>query len=67
MNEIQLRVVLGLVQEPEVNKVDLSNRKLREEVSKMVRIFKLAKVQKQESKVQFLSNLSNLEPVLSFN
>jgi hypothetical protein len=67
MNELQMSVVLGIVIEPEANKVNVADRKLRDEVSRMLRIFQLAREQRIQSQVKVASSLCRLEPVLSLN
>ncbi len=67
MNEAQLNVVLGTICEPVNNRYDLSSRKHREEIQRIVRIFTINQEQKNKHKMLSIKNLATMKVVLSNN
>ena len=51
MNEIQLMTVMGVIADPEKNVYDLSSRKNRQEIERIVRIMNISNNQKIEHRM----------------
>ena len=51
MNETQLMTIMGVIADPEKNVYDLSTRKNRQEIERIVRIMNISKAQKIENKM----------------
>ncbi len=67
MNELQLNAVLGTTTEPLRNRYDLSTRKQREEIQRIVRIFLINDEQKNKHKMLAIKNLATMRIVFSNN
>ncbi len=67
MNESQLNAVLGTIPEPLRNRYDLSSRKQREEIQRIVRIFAINEEQKNKHKMLSIKNLATMKVVFSNN
>ena len=67
MNETQLMTIMGVIADPEKNVYDLSTRKNRQEIERIVRIMNISKAQKIENKMLSIKNLATFKLVLSNN
>lgn len=67
MNETQLMTLMGIVADPEKNVYDVSSRKNREEVERIIRIFNISKEQHIEHKIFSIKKLATFKLVLSNN
>lgn len=67
MNEVQLRVTLGIIPEPEKNRVQIEDLKTKENIQRIINVIRMANDQKREFEGLLIRNVSDLEPVLSFN
>lgn len=63
MRELELNAIFSIVPDPEVNKVNVSNRKMRQEIERMVRIFEITNAQKVAHGGLAIKNLSSFELV----
>ncbi len=67
MNETQLMTVMGVIADPEKNVYDLSSRKNREEIERIVRIMNISNNQKIEHRMLSIKKLATFRLVLSNN
>lgn len=67
MNEIQLMTVMGVIADPEKNVYDLSSRKNRQEIERIVRIMNISNNQKIEHRMLSIKKLTTFKLVLSNN
>ncbi len=67
MNETKLMTIMGVVADPEQNVYDLSSRKNREEMERIVRIMNISKAQQFEHKMFSIRKMASLKLVLSNN
>lgn len=67
MNETQLMTMMGIIADPEKNVYDLSLRKNRQEIERIVRIMNISKAQKIENKMLSIKKLATFKLVLSNN
>ena len=67
MNETQLMTMMGIIADPEKNVYDLSSRKNRQEIERIVRIMNISKAQKIENKMLSIKKLAIFKLVLSNN
>ena len=67
MNETQLMTIMGVIADPEKNVYDLSTRKNRQEIERIVRIINISKAQKIENKMLSIKKLATFKLVLSNN
>ncbi len=67
MNEKQLNLVLGTIQEPIKNKYDISTRKQIAEVQRIMRIFAINEEQKNKHLMLSIKNLATMKVVFSNN
>lgn len=67
MNEIQLMTVMGVIADPEKNVYDLSSRKNRQEIERIVRIMNISNNQKIEHRMFSRKKLATFKLVLSNN
>ena len=67
MNETQLMTVMGVIADPEKNVYDLSSRKNRQEIERIVRIMNISNNQKIEHRMLSLKILATFKLVLSNN
>jgi len=67
MNERQLNTLMGVIADPANNVYDLSSRKNREEVQRIIRIFNITESQDIKHRLLSIKNLATLKLVLSNN
>lgn len=67
MREIELNTVLNIIPDPEKNVYDMSNRKSKEEIQRIIRIFNLAQSQREERILTITDNAICMNLVLSIN
>lgn len=67
MNETQLMTIMGVVADPEKNVYDLSTRKNRQEIERIVRIMNISNSQKCEHKMLAIKKLATFKLVMSNN
>ena len=67
MKEQELNTIMGVVSDPIKNVYDISSRKNREEIERIVRIFNINAKQNIQHRVFGYKNLSTLKLVLSNN
>ena len=67
MNEIQLMTVMGVIADPEKNVYDLSSRKNRQEIERIVRIMNISNNQKIEHRMLSIKKLATFKLVMSNN
>lgn len=67
MNETQLMTMMGIIADPEKNVYDLSSRKNRQEIERIVRIMNISKAQNIENKMLSIKKLATFKLVLSNN
>ena len=67
MNETQLMTLMGVVADPEKNVYDISSRKNREEIERIVRIMNISKSQHIEHRFLSIRKLATFKLVLSNN
>ena len=67
MNETQLMTLMGVVADPEKNVYDVSTRKNRQEIERIVRIMNISKAQHIEHKILSIKKLATFKLVLSNN
>ena len=67
MNETQLMTMMGVIADPEKNVYDLSTRKKREEMERIVRIMNISNNQKIEHRMLSIKKLATFKLVMSNN
>lgn len=67
MNETQLMTIMGVVADPEKNVYDLSSRKNKQEIERIVRIMNISNNQKFEHKMLSITKLASFKLVMSNN
>lgn len=67
MNETQLMTMMGVIADPEKNVYDLSTRKNREEMERIVRIMNISNNQKIEHRMLSIKKLATFKLVMSNN
>ncbi len=67
MNERQLNTLMGVIADPANNVYDLSSRKNREEIQRIIRIFNITESQDIKHRLLSIKNLATLKLVLSNN
>lgn len=67
MNETQLMTMMGVIADPEKNVYDLSNRKNRQEMERIVRIMNISNSQKFEHRMLSIKKLATFKLVMSNN
>lgn len=67
MNERELNTIMGVIADPEKNVYDLSIRKNREEIQRIIRIFKITDEQDIKHRMLSIKNLATFRLVLSNN
>ena len=67
MNETQLMTVMGVIADPEKNVYDLSTRKNRQEMERIVRIMNISNNQKIEHRMLSIKKLATFRLVMSNN
>lgn len=67
MNETQLMTMMGVIADPEKNVYDLSNRKNRQEMERIVRIMNISNSQKIEHRMLSIKKLATFKLVMSNN
>ena len=67
MNDEQLSLVLGTINEPVKNVYKLKSRKEVEEIQRMIRIFRINEEQKIKHKMLAIKNLATMKVVYSNN
>lgn len=67
MNETQLMTIMGVIADPEKNVYDLSNRKNRQEMERIVRIMNISNSQKVEHRMLSIKKLATFRLVMSNN
>jgi len=67
MNETQLMTMMGVIADPEKNVYDLSTRKNREEMERIVRIMNISHNQKIEHRMLSIKKLATFKLVMSNN
>ena len=67
MNETQLMTLMGVIADPEKNVYDLSNRKNRNEIERIIRIMNISNNQKYEHRMLSIKKLATFKLVMSNN
>lgn len=67
MNERQLNTLMGVISDPDKNVYSLDSRKNREEIQRIIRIFKITQSQDIKHRMLSIKNLATLKLVLSNN
>ncbi|MDD3236982.1 MAG: hypothetical protein PHV37_02655 [Candidatus Gastranaerophilales bacterium] len=67
MNERELNTLTGVIADPEKNVYDLSDRKNREEIQRIIRIFDITQSQEIKHRLLSIKNLATFRLVLSNN
>ena len=67
MNETQLMTLMGVIADPEKNVYDLSSRKNKQEIERIIRIMNISNQQKIEHKMLSIKKLATFKLVMSNN
>ena len=67
MNETQLMTIMGVIADPEKNVYDLSSRKNRNEIERIIRIMNISNQQRIEHKMLSIKKLATSKLVMSNN
>lgn len=67
MNERQLNTLMGVISDPAENVYNLSSRKNRDEIQRIIRIFNITESQDIKHRLLSIKNLATLKLVLSNN
>lgn len=67
MNETQLMTLMGVIADPEKNVYDLSTRKNRQEIERIIRIMNISNNQKIEHRMLSIKKLATFRLVMSNN
>jgi len=67
MTEEELNTLMSVVTDPICNVYHVDNRKNREEIQRMVRIFNISAAQKNKHKMLSIKNLATVRLMLSNN
>ncbi len=67
MNELEMSISLGIVSDPDSNKLDLKQREAVEDVRRIIRIFNMVGEQKKKVGNLMVERWADLIPCYSFN
>lgn len=67
MNELEVSMALGIFSDPDLNKLDLTQREVIEDVRRIIRIFNMVNEQKKKIGSIIVERWSDLIPCYSFN
>jgi len=67
MREVELNAIFNIIAEPEKNVVNIKDRKLRQEVERIVRIFNITNEQRKASKSLGFRCVATFDMVQSYN
>ena len=67
MNELEMSIALGIVSDPDNNKLDLKQREAVEDVRRILRIFNMVREQKNKVGNLMVERWADLIPCYSFN
>lgn len=67
MNELEMSVALGIVSDPDSNKLDLNQREVIEDVRRVMRIINMVNDQKKKIGSLMVERWTDLIPCYSFN
>lgn len=67
MNELEMSIALGIVSDPDNNKLDLAQREVIEDVRRILRIFNMVNDQKSKIGNLMVERWADLIPCYSFN
>lgn len=67
MNELEMSVALGIVSDPDFNKLNISQREVVEDVRRIIRIINMVNEQKKKIGSLMVERWTDLIPCYSFN
>lgn len=67
MNELEMSVALGIVSDPDQNKLELAQREVIEDVRRVIRIVNMVNDQKKKMGSLMVERWADLIPCYSFN
>jgi len=67
MREVELNTIFNIVVEPQKNFVNINDKKVRQEIERMVRIFQITNEQKKIFNVLSMASINDFELLHSSN